>query len=594
MKLRILLLFILPLLYCSSAQSQTGNQWPQSWFVRPSTSCAFNGDGLSYECAQYNGGTGAFNSFVGINWTPVAGVDKGDILFVCGEHSSTFVIPSHVTGDDQNHITVDFLCPNDRGKIRTRTVLSNALDPASWINTHPNIWRISLTQFDNFPRRVWTNGVEQIMSESFGMLGVRSSSGPYGPVRFWWYDISSKSMYVFSKTNPSQWLTSVETLSSTNTGCSYASLCILRPTNKYIDVLNPILEGGGLGSLFILGASNIRVLGIEGAESCHIGGFAGRGILISDSGSNGTGAQSDSIEIGHCRLDPYLPSYLSGYQHELNGVTHDGISAFHGVNNSWFHDLVIRSWQHTGVTLIAHRGVGSVNNNILERITYDCDLFVEYCRAFAVDSVNLSKASHNIFRDSVITNQTVRSQFNGDHNTVQNNIFMNQRLGSVTIGKSHISQVLESQGYLGPSEDNRLIGNVFYNNKVGPCFYIRPDTNTKKRFTISGNLFIDCGGTDTPGAEGVALFIPDEGISSQHVITRNIFVVPDGRHPLFYKELGKASVEQIHGRCVSDTCSLNTESYTDMVQVPVSISCTSPFIWEVPYTRSIKHFCYKQ
>lgn len=95
----------------------TGSDAINTWYVRPSGTCTFNGDGLAYGCAASAGATGAFNGFTNILWTPILGVDKGDTLYVCGSHS-TMLAPTG-SGVEGSPIILRGDCPFDHGTINT-------------------------------------------------------------------------------------------------------------------------------------------------------------------------------------------------------------------------------------------------------------------------------------------------------------------------------------------------------------------------------------------------------------------------------------------------------------------------------------------
>lgn len=66
-----------------------GSAAVDTWYVRPSTECSNNGDGLSYACAASAGAAGAFNSLTSVIWTATDGVDDGDTLCISGTHRQT-------------------------------------------------------------------------------------------------------------------------------------------------------------------------------------------------------------------------------------------------------------------------------------------------------------------------------------------------------------------------------------------------------------------------------------------------------------------------------------------------------------------------
>ena len=89
----------------------------QAWYVRPSTVCPVNGNGLQPSCATSNGGPGAFSGFGAIIWSPTSGVKAGDTLYVGGLHTTQLSVS--VSGTPSARITISGDFPGDRGAINT-------------------------------------------------------------------------------------------------------------------------------------------------------------------------------------------------------------------------------------------------------------------------------------------------------------------------------------------------------------------------------------------------------------------------------------------------------------------------------------------
>lgn len=556
--MRIVMLGLIVALIVDASIAIAGSDAVDTWYVRPNTECVVNGNGLAYTCAATPGGQGAFNSTdSGLNWTPTTGIDDGDIVYVCGFHKTGLLVGTLAAGSVNKPITVRFDCPGNPGRILQQTILAEASQAVNWINESPGVWYISLASYSNSPKRVWSNGVELMRSETKTVLGQPVSVT--GPVRGWWFDSTNNRLYLPSNVNPSVTLTELKTLSSSNTPCSFSAICFTRKENKFFNVINPNLEGGGLGAVYILGATDIKIYGLVSSADCRIGRYSNRGVYISDSAGNGTGIASGNIEIFNCTLDPGLPESIAGYTHEVNGVTHDGIFVSEGSNNNSFHDLLIYDWQHTGFSIAAIRGTTTITNNVVTNVTFECRWFVEYCRAFGIDGQQLNFATGNVIRNSRIKNMTVRSQLNGNGNIVEDNLFTDQRVGAVVIDKSHLSQVLEFQGYAGPSQDNVVRRNIFANNTASPCISFRSSTFTNENHTIEENTFINCGGLDTPGADYVAVHIPSELNVGDQILRNNKFVISNGQLPINYKAAGFVSVSDFEAACTGDTCDGNFE-----------------------------------
>lgn len=88
----------------------------KSLFVRSTTACANNGDGLAYGCAASAGAVGAYRGTNNILWATA--VVPGDVVFICGEHlinNASLRITPTISGTPGNDITISGDCPSDPG-----------------------------------------------------------------------------------------------------------------------------------------------------------------------------------------------------------------------------------------------------------------------------------------------------------------------------------------------------------------------------------------------------------------------------------------------------------------------------------------------
>lgn len=575
----------------------SGSALMDTWYVRPQTECAINGNGLSYACAEEADGPGAFNSPMptAVNWTSVTGVDQGDVLYICGFHTEPLLIGTAATGTAERHITIRFDCPGNPGRILQQTIHAEALQAGNWVNESTGVWYLSFASYENGPKRVWVNGNELVRSETKQALG--QSDGPGHPIRGWWYQDSARRLYYPSMVNPATIITELRTLASGNTNCAFSAICFTRITNQYFDVINPNVEGGNFGSIYILGAANIRIFGLQKPEDCRIGRLSNRGIHLTDTLGWGAGIASANNEVFNCILDPGIPESFDGYTHEWNGVSHDGLFLLHGSNNNKFHHLVLRNWQHAGIGMAALNGPATINGNVIEHNTFECEWFIEYCRAFVVDGTQAGWADGNIIRQNIIDGMTIRSQFNGTHNTAEDNLFMNQRIGDIVIERPHSSQILELQPYRGPSHDNVIRRNVFYNNTSSPCISFRDGAaSTIVNTLIEDNTFINCGGIDTPGAEHVVINIPNAASILNQTIRNNRFFVSNGQPAIFYKTHGFLSVADFETNCVGDVCTGNRSYDTSGLVADESVNytnrCGFGMWWRMDSATEQKHVCF--
>lgn len=536
-------------------EAAIGTLGQESWYIRSNTECAFNGDGLSYDCATEVGGSGAFVSKVPSNliWTSVIGIDDGDILYICGTQNNPIVVPSNISGTLLSPITIRFDCPFNYGKIVATKNMTEALISTSWVNESAGVWYLSTTNYTwRDPKRLWVNGVEQFPSNTKANLGVALGGGPVGK---FYYDSGTSRMYYSSITNPSIGLVSMVSLVANGGVCEYTALCINSPTNQHINIVDPKLEGGYFGSLYLLGASDIKVYGTELLDTnCVIGAKSSRGVLISDTSTAGTGVKAQRILIDKCIVDPIIPVEFTKYTWQWNGGNGDGIALVYGVDNAVVQNSIVRDWQHAMINMAATLGTGQVINNIIEQNQLTCSDHIEYCRAFAIDGGGINRATGNVVRRNLIDGMTIRSQYNGNGNTVTKNLFKHQRSGTV---KPEATQSIDMEGYAGPSQDNELSKNVFVDNPYGPCISFRSGANTKSGFIVSDNVLLGCGGSNVVGYENTAIVVQDAPTVGSQTWLRNIIYNVNNIDSVFYKTLGKVSVGAFQAGCIGDVCTEN-------------------------------------
>lgn len=596
MGIRLWVVVIL-LLLCtiSSTFAAIGTTSSESWYVRPNTECAFNGDGLAYSCATEVGGSGAFVSAVPSNliWTPSIGIDDGDTLYVCGSQIHPIFVPSNAVGTALAHITIRFDCPSNTGKITSTKNMTEALLSTSWVNESTNVWYLSMSNYTwKDPKRLWVDGVEVFPSNTKANLGISVGGGPIGK---FYYDSVMSRMYYSSATNPSIGLVSMVSLVAGSGVCEYAALCISSPLNQYIDIIDPKLEGGNLGSLYVLGASNINVYGtVLSSTNCTIGAKSSRGVLVSDTSTVGTGTAAQLISVQKCIIDPVVPVGFTDYTWQWNAGNGDGVALVYGIQNAVIKENIIRNWQHAMVNIVATLGTGLVTGNTIEQNQLLCESHIEYCRGFGIDGAAIGRATGNTFTRNLIDGMTIRSQYNGNGNTVTKNLFSNHRMGTVS---STAVQSIDMEGYAGPSQDNELSKNVFVNNPYGPCISFRAGANTKSGFTVSDNVMLGCGGGSIVGYENVAIVEQDTATVGNQTWLRNIVFNLNNTDSVFYKALGKVTVDAFQAGCIGDTCTDNKAfnaigwSFAD-VGLVYKYLCNIGINWSLYDTESSRqYFC---
>ncbi len=547
-----------------SAWAAVGTSAHQDWFM--DNTCANNGDGLAQTCAASPGASGAFNSGAGVIWTAIVGVDDGDTLYVCGQQTQSFMAAgSSAAGIVGSQITISYDCPGNPGSMSNSTIMSEALVAASWTNEAGNIWKLSTAAYTwPSPQRIWANGTEVFPASVKANLGTNEGSG--APLAQWWYDAVNKLIYWYSPLNPAGTLSSFETLVAGSQPCAYSVLCFVNANNQYFTVINPRISGGNLSSLHILGADNITIQGTVGDPTkCTIGARASRGSVVTDQASDGSGNPADNNTIDSCTFDPVIPNTFKYYtwqwsESSASQTFGDGVAILYNAHNNHITRSVFRDWAHDAVGITANTANGTVTGNVIDFNTVSTPN-VEYGRAFETSGSADGKSANNTIQFNKIDQQVIRSQINGDHQTLKGNVWTNQRQGTVN---STAVQSLDFEGFTGVvSHDHTVENETFINNQYGPCISIRNGTNTKFGITFRNIVMSNCGGTGPGGTQNnVGLFI-DNAASVGAVTVQNLDIYhPTIATPVYYKTSGAVSVSAFQAACgaLGDTCSANFSS----------------------------------
>lgn len=548
----------------SACYAAVGTSGVETWYVRPAEACANNGDGLSYSCAASAGATGAFRTFSNVIWTSTTGVDDGDTLYICGAHNqSALTVNSSAAGSQGAPIAIDFRCPGDPGSIRSTTLMSEALVPGNWTEESPGLWYLSTAAYSSYhqPRRALYNGRELFPASAKAALGTYEGGG--APLAEIWYDTAARRIYLNHTGNPANSLTTFETLVATGGGCVYAALCFVADANDFFEVINPRLEGGHLGSLFIAGADNITVYGTtDDNQSCVMGGFAPRGVLISDVGTTGNGNVASNITIRHCTVDAAVPNNFKRYTWQWTGNIGfpsqfgDGIGIYYGVAGAVIESNTVRDWGHTGIDITATAGAGTVTGVLVRRNTIS-GYNIEYGRAMGIAGAATGRATGNWLVSNRVMGHPIRSQINGNGNYVVGNVFVDHRRGTVN---PTASQSMDFEGSTGiVSHDNVIANNTFINNPYAPCLSFRNGANTKSGYLVYNNLLVNCGGPEGAGAgeSNVALWMADHASVGSNTFRNNAIFSTNRTDTVYYKATGQTTVAGFQAACSGDVCTDN-------------------------------------
>lgn len=551
--MRVFTLLVLALIGAAPAYAGVGTDGPETWYVRPAGACQHSGDGLAYDCASSPGQPGAFVDFPSIGWAPTTGIDDGDTLYVCGAHTTgKSLIVAGATGSDGSPITLNFDCPGDSGLIRHVTAHPEALAPENWTHDGGDRWSLVLSGYAYpLPRRLWINGVEQIASNSLANVGARINS-PTAPIATWWFDQATNRLTVQSASNPAVGAINIESLAARTVG-HYAPMRI--PTNEtdWIRIVNPRLEGGHYAAIYVLGSDHITIEG-TGEGLCRIGRHGVRGLFISDTNGNGTGEPSEDVLVRRCTVDPEAPLSYAGYAWEWNSGQGDGVDVAFGAQWVRLLSNTIRDWPHANLSIRATSGTGTVRDVVVLDNALSCSAHVSYCRGFTIDGNGPDRATRILLFGNTFDGFRIRSQFNGNGNTLIGNVFRNQRPDLVYGNRT---ESVEMQAYTGTSYGNFVAHNTL-SNAYAPCISIRGNQLTLAGHMIVGNRLLDCGGAYIAGSDDAALVIPP-GVGTHTVVGNTIY---HHARPswVLYREAGKVAVPAFDAACSGDRCGANSEA----------------------------------
>jgi parallel beta-helix repeat protein len=250
---------------------------------------------------------------------------------------------------------------------------------------------------------------------------------------------------------------------------------------KYLVFENLDLQGG---------CAVIRITAVTSAASryitfqnCSVGYRSAFGIQISAGGS--PVVNCDHITIANCNIASGAPVYNPGTANYCNA---DGINVS-GCDYVSIHDNTLTDWFHSAIYFIDRDGgtvkYGEVYGNKISSPK------VAYCRGLSTDGSADGKVSYNKFYNNVIQNTGIRSQINGDHNEVFNNVI--DTVTQPSYPSYQAGEGIQLQGYRGPCHDN-IIRNNIIRNCSGPGIAIADDSrNVKHDNIIEGNTIVDCG-----------------------------------------------------------------------------------------------------
>lgn len=571
---RGLVYLILTILAPFPVWAAVGTSAAETWYVV--AGCANNGDGLAQDCAASPGDPGAWNDPASVIWTATTGVDDADTLYICGTYTQKFLtVGSSVSAPVGSEIKIRWDCPGNPGLMRNVYTLTTATTGGNWTEGPTNVWSIdvsSLTWED--PQRVWLDTgagpVEILVSDTKANLGTQINGGT--PVSKWFYDGAAGLLYLYSVGNPATGLTSLQGLFGSGAN-DYAPVRINGASIAGIDLINPNIEGGALASIYTLGPKRIRIFGENTDRSlCHVGRHSARAILLQGSSTSGTGTNNEDIEIYNCDIDLTFPAHLKDYRFELNTLGNTievtGSTRVKITNNR------IADGSHAQIYFYSIGGNDSVIDGLVTQNDITCSDYVAYCRLLNVDGDAIGRTSNNWFTRNKMTNQTIRSQFNGNNNHLVGNLIGAVRQNFVLkSGTTAFEQLISFEKYAGVSQDNEVDHNTLYDDPWAPCIEYRNSGLSSTGHKITNNIIDNCGSatyTGQSGAQGAAVHIPT-GFTGNVTISNNL-IYPQVAGVVSYRGTQYNTVAAFQAACSGgDTCTGNKTGDPLFVGAPADL-----------------------
>lgn len=388
--------------------------------------------------------------------------------------------------------------------IRIEHELPHWDDPARWKPLPRNIWSYSTAGFViGNPQVLFLDG-----RRAFG--GATSQTDlcrKKGPQLVEWFH-AKDSLYVCSPSgNPAQQFRSVSGMQVAS-GADWAAIMIKQAHGVVIDGFD--LEGGWYGAIHIThGASDIEI------ANSRIGKDSSNGIYVL-----ATDATVTSIDTHDNLFDSGIRWGAAGYMPALPG---EGISFVSGVHDSKIRHNTFIAWPHAGVSLVSNTpNAAGTLGNIVQDNEFHCgpdSSYFDYCRPFAVDGQKIGSTSNNVFFRNILHDFSVRSQINGDHNSVIGNICYNAVNSSAT--QHATGQCFSLQPYA-VSRDNLIANNTVYNTADTGLEFISGNAGISSGHQVLNNIFYNCAPMALNGRRGVCIYLEDHASVGPQAIRNNL------------------------------------------------------------------------
>lgn len=391
-----------------------------------------------------------------------------------GRWNEQLIISS--SGTEEKPIVFSAFGEGNKPIISAKDFLPNWRSGNFWKNYSENVWVIRV---DKDPRRLWLNSKESIKAQSTDKISFAQP---------WFFDESSRQLYLYSLDNPVMFYQSIE-------AASIRPMALLIKEKDFVIINGLDLQGGEVFSAHLIGANNILF------ENCNIGYGSARYGLYAMYG--GGGKESNNGSIKNCLIDS---GHRIKYDYEYYAVM-DGLYLGGGCNYWKVHNNIIKDWGHSGIQIESQdaRYSTSFNEVFSNEISAEN---VAYCRGFEIAGFERSVRENKIY-NNIIRNTTVRNQLMGHGNLVFNNIIYSIR--NVTYRNDGTAQAISFEGYGNYANfNNKVFNNIIYDSDEPGIRISGYGGSDKIDNLIANNIIYQCGFNSKDGLTGVGLEIADD------------------------------------------------------------------------------------
>ena len=462
--------------YGEGSESKLASARPGRTFYIDATNGDDKNDGLSPE-----------NAWRSIYKVREFSFGPGDYIYFKRGERWNFSLKVPSTGTEGNPITFGAYGNGDSPIISVIGSIPGGNMENNWAKFSKNIWYIP---YDRYAKRLWLSGKEYVKAEFLENINERSR---------WYYDFKKSRLFVYSKSNPASYYSSIKESSSIDGSTVYI-------INKdHIRLRDLELRGGGR-TVSVLGSSQGII------ENCKIGWGSGIGIWI----SRYRGKSSDGGIIRGCKIDSgfRLPYFYEKAQSE------DGIHMRNDVSYWEIYKCEIKNWGHTGVSLWQENRETQVSHNEIYSNFFTTE-DVSYGRAFGTKGWE-GGCSHNEFYRNHVRNVKGSIQIGGSKNSVHYNIIENVK-SSPVYSESSVSAIIltpvttpsgYSEEYV--SNRNRILNNLVYEcDGEGIKIEGWDEGYEIKHNKIANNIIVNCGKNSTYDRDNIGIHIQHQGYGKE-------------------------------------------------------------------------------